>query len=228
VTDYGLFGSLFAFDFKEEHFEAIKQGVGILKTSPIDDESGEALIEMMDILESRTFNEMRHESDLVFFSPATSLIPMTASYYDEQRDDGKKRMDMLNYVLKSKYRKNTASFKENEDHIEFISLYMQKLIEEEMQGEEGADSLGKELFEKILNPMIDQLSEKLFTHEKSVLYKEAAIVLSTFAEFERLFLNVARPVLSMDKNAAPAIRPRKIKKAPRKLVERNIDEFVSI
>ncbi len=226
---YGMFASLFAFNFTETHFNSIVESVDILSSSPLDDESEVALKKMQEQLSLSTFASVKDESDSVFFSPTTSLIPTTASYYDEQRDDGKKRMDMMNYVLQSKVRRNTSVFKENEDHIEFISLFMQNLIQEELRGEEGADVLAKDVFEKVLNPMIDQLSVKLYNHENSKLYKEAAIVLNTFAGFERLFLDVAEPDMSKIKNAVPHhMAPRKVKKAPRKMVDRNIDEFVSI
>ena len=226
---YGMFASLFAFSFNERHFSKITEAVDILVTNPLDDDSGEALMQMKTMLETSSFGDIKAESDMVFFSPTTSLVPMTASYYDEQRDDGKKRLDMMNFVLQSKFRRNTVVFKENEDHIEFISLFMQRLIEDELHGQEGSAGLARAVFENVINPMIDQLSEKLFCHEKSKLYRQAAIVLDSFAGFERLFFNLPRPAAQDQRNNVSAnMKPRKIKKAPRKLVERNLDEFVSI
>ena len=67
-------------------------------------------------------------------------------------------------------------------------LFLKTLIEEEIKGQEYAQCLAREVFEQILNPMIDTLSEKVFNHENSLFYKNAAIVLRSFAEFERLFL----------------------------------------
>lgn len=229
VVYYGMFASLFAFNFTKSHFDSVVEAVELLSSSPLDEESEKALNTMNSMLQTASFASVKDENDNVFFSPTTSLIPTTASYYDEQRDDGKKRVDMMNYVLQSKYRRNTDVFKENEDHIEFISLFIQSLVQEELKGEEGADTLAREVFERVLNPMVDQLSLKLYNHEKSVLYREAAIVLHTFAGFERLFLDVAEPDVSDIRNAVPhEIAPRKVKKAPRKMVDRNIDEFVSI
>ena len=226
---YGMFASLFAFNFTKTHFDSIIEAVDVLSSRPLDEESGVALYKMKEILQDSSFETVKNESDKVFFSPTTSLIPTTASYYDEQRDDGKKRVDMMNYVLQSKFRRNTDVFKENEDHIEFISLFMQSLIQEELKGEEGADTIARDVFDNILNQMIDQLSVKLYNHENSELYKEAAIVLNTFAGFERLLLDVAEPDLSNVKNTVPHhMAPRKVKKAPRMMVDRNIDEFVSI
>lgn len=226
---YGLFASLFAFSFNESHFKAIVRAVDLLCVSPLDEDSGEALREMKSILETSTFRDVKDESDMVLFSPTTSPVPMTASFYDEQRDDGKKRVDMMRLVLQSKFRRNTEVFKENEDHIEFIALFMQQLIEEHVQGDEGAEVVAATVFETVVNPMVNQLSAKIFHHENSVLYRHAAVVLDSFAEFERLFLDVARPaVANVSESTQPAKKLRKEKKAPRELVDRNVDEFVSI
>ena len=226
---YGMFASLFAFSFSESHYNKIIKAVDILSASPLDDDSGKALVTMKAILETSTYKTVKDESDMVFFSPTTSFIPMTASYYDEQRDDGKKRVAMMNFVFQSKFRRNTDVFKENEDHIEFISLFMQRLIEEEICGQEGSDVIVRNVFENVINPMIDHMSKQLFNHENGVLYKQSAIVLDSFASFERLFFDVSKCVVDENRNtASPNIKPRKIKKAPRKLIERNLDEFVSI
>lgn len=226
---YGMFASLFAFDFDEKNFRAVVESIDILSVQPMDEESGEALASMKEMLLSRSYQEVKDESDLVFFSPTTSLIPTTSSFYDEQRDDGKKRVDMMNYVLASKFRRNTETFKENEDHIEFISLFMQKLIEEQLQGSDGSEDVAKNVFENILNHMMDPLSRKLYEHENSELYRYAAVVLDSFTQLERLYLNVARPdEKSVRSTVKPHIKPRKIKKAPKELVTRNMDEFVSV
>ncbi|TKB09432.1 hypothetical protein FCL48_10805 [Desulforhopalus sp. IMCC35007] len=226
---YGMFASLFAFNFNESHHDSIIAAVNVLAEHPMDEESGMALKAMIQQLEALTFEGLKNEGNQIFFSPTTSHVPMTASFYDEKRDDGKKRVAMMNYVLNSNYRRNTDIFKENEDHIEFIALFLKTLIEEEIKGQEYAQCLAREVFEQILNPMIDTLSEKVFNHENSLFYKNAAIVLRSFAEFERLFLNVSRPAVSAyDEIAGPDIKARKVKKPPRQLVERNVEEFVSI
>jgi len=226
---YGMFASLFAFNFDEKNLATVVESIDVLASQPIDDESGQALHSMQKMLLATTYQEVKDESDMVFFSPTTSLIPTTASYYDEQRDDGKKRVDMMNYVLASTFRRNTELFKENEDHIEFVSLFMQKLIEEQLPGKDGSEEVAKNVFENILNHMLDPLSRKLYEHEHSELYKHAAVVLDSFTQLERLYLNVARPdEQSVRSTVKPHIKPRKIKKAPKELVTRNMDEFVSV
>ncbi|BHH82876.1 TorD/DmsD family molecular chaperone [Desulforhopalus sp. 52FAK] len=229
IIYYGMFASLFAFNFDKKNYATVVESVDILSAQPMDDESGEALECMKEILHSRSYQEVKDESDLVFFSPTTSLIPTTSSFYDEQRDDGRKRVDMMNYVLASKFRKNSETFKENEDHIEFISVFMQKLIEEQLQGNDGSGNVAKNVFENILNHMLDPLSKKLYEHENGDLYRYAAVVLDSFTQLERLYLGVAQPDEKMVRSTVkPQIKPRKIKKAPKELVTRNMDEFVSV
>lgn len=226
---YGLFASLFAFSMDEDNYTNITSAIEILNQSPIDEQTATALSKMQEILPTLRFDGLKNESDLVFYSPTTSLVPMTSSYYAEQRDDGKKRVEMMNYVLQSKFRRNSSEYKENEDHIEFICLFMQQLIQDELKGETHSNCLGKNIFKDILNPMLDPLSEKLLAHEHSVLYKESAIVLQSFTEIERLFHGVDKPVVIDESSLAkPNIKLQKEKKAPKQMVDRNHDEFVSV
>lgn len=226
---YALFASLFAFSMDEDNYKNIICAIDILNKKPIDEQTASALNLMQERLQTLGFEGLKDESDLVFFSPTTSLVPMTSSYYSEQRDDGKKRVEMMNYVLQSKFRRNSTEYKENEDHIEFICLFMQQLIQDELQGETHSNCLAKNIFNDILNGMLDSLSEKLIAHEHSHLYREAAIVLQSFTNIERLFYSVNKPVeIDPSTLAKPNIKLQKEKKAPREMVERNHDEFVSL
>lgn len=226
---YGLFASLFTFNMNEEHYEKTVKCVDLLCENPIDEDSEIALKELQKGLKSGGFEALHNESNDIFYNPITSFIPMTASYFFEERDDGQKRVEMLNYILKTKYRKDGEQYKENEDHIEFISLFMQKLIEDEIAGDEQGAELAKQVFENILNSMIDEFTEKVYKHEKSDLYKQAAVIFKSFNECERLFLNVTKPaVLDRDSLSKPNIKLRKEKKPPRMMVNRNFGEFGSV
>ena len=226
---YGLFASLFAFSMNENNYKNITSAVEILNQSPIDEQTASALSLMQESLNTLGFEGLKDESDMVFFSPTTSLVPMTASYYSEQRDDGKKRVEMMNYVLQSKFRRNRDEYKENEDHIEFICLFMQGLIHDELAGETHSNCLAKNIFKDILNGMLNPLSEKLMAHEHAHLYKQAAIVLQSFTDIERLFYSLDKPVVVDTTHLAkPNIKLQKEKKAPKEMVDRNHDEFVSV
>lgn len=193
IVYYGLFSSLFSFCMGQDEFANIVKALDILSANPIDEQSEKAFTNMKRRLEKGGYIALKNESDRIFYNPTTTFVPMTASYYIEKRDDGTKRMEMLSYVLESKFRRNTNQFKEHEDHIEFVLLFMQKLINEELQGDASAHLLSKKVFATVLNGMIDEFGDNLFNHEKSYFYKQAALALRSFIDFERLFHNIARP-----------------------------------
>jgi TorA maturation chaperone TorD len=194
IVYYGLFSSFFAFSIDESDFKNIVDAVDILSTNPLDDQTEKSLKNIKRRLNKGGYDALKNESDKVFFSPTTIFVPMTASYYNEQRDGGNKRIEMMSYVLESKFRRNTDEYKEYEDHIEFVMLFIQKLINEELQGDLSAQMLSKKVFVNILNEMIDEFSNNLFNHEKSQLYKQIVLALRSFIDFERLYLNIAQPI----------------------------------
>ena len=52
----------------------------------------------------------------------------------------------------------------------------------------------EELFKEIINPNIDEFINDLFNHESSEVYKDVAVLLQGFIEFERVVLNAPRPI----------------------------------
>ncbi len=210
IIYYGLFASLFSFSLEEENFEKIVQYVDILSTNPIDESTERALTNIKRRLNKGGYLALKKESDRIFYNPTTTFIPMTASYYIEQRDDGKKRIEMTNYVFESKFRRNSDEYKEHEDHIEFILLFIQKLIHEELAGDNSAPILAKKIFVHILNEIIDDFSLNLFNHETSFFYKQVALALNSFVDFERLYFNVQKPAeTKADRLAKPNIKKEK-------------------
>ncbi len=218
IVYYGLFSSLFSFNMKEDKYKKIVQYVDILSTSPIDEQTEKALINIKRRIKKGGYIAVKMESDRIFFNPTTTFIPMTASYYIEHRDNGNKRIEMINYVFESKFRRDTDQFKEHEDHIEFILLFIQKLIHEELEGDTSAPILARKVFSHILNEMIDDFSLNLFNHEKSFFYKQIALALRSFIDFERLYFNVQKPVKTEPNNLAkPNIK--KDKQQPRECIK---------
>ena len=90
-------------------------------------------------------------------------------------------------------RRDEAKFKENEDNVGFVFALMSEFIaranELELYGE-----LEERLFKEIINPNIDEFIESLFNHESSEIYKDVAVLLQGFIEFERVVLSAPRPI----------------------------------
>ncbi|MGB7403382.1 MAG: molecular chaperone TorD family protein [Arcobacter sp.] len=221
---YGLFCSLFSFIDNNKEYENIERIIELLSNSPIDEHSKEALNKMNEFLKAKGFDGLKEENNQVFFSPSTSYIPVTASYYNEDRDDGQKRVEMTNIVLKSTFRKNTISFKDAEDHISFILNFIQKLIEEDLENIENP--LVLECFSNILNGFIDLFINFVYKHEESDFYKNSAILLKVFIELERALLNVEKP--KEHKRRTQHELFHKKRKEFVKRAKRNFDEVTSL
>jgi TorA maturation chaperone TorD len=211
VIYYGLFSSFFSFNIKKDDYEMLVSAVEILLQSPLDEQSENALTKIQRRLHKAGFSGLKEESDRVFYSPTSTFVPMTASYYIEQRDDGSKRLEMIQYISESKFRRNSEEYKEHEDHIEFILRFLQKLIIEELNGDISSHQLAKKIFANVLNEIIDDFSDNLFDHEKSSLFKQVALVLRSFIDFERFYFNINKPG-NIDKKAHARTKIKKSKK----------------
>ncbi len=190
---YRLFSSLFAFVMKEDRFDGIENIIQILKNSAIDENAEKSLENMDRIIKSQGLSFISKEYDTIFYDLSSDPVPTTASFYEEERDDGKKRLMMVKYVLKSKYRKDSEKFSDLEDDAGFIFSFINKLILDEISGDENAKTLEKEVFENILNDFIDEFIENVYMHENSAFYQEVALLLKIFIEFERIFLDIKKP-----------------------------------
>ncbi len=210
VIYYGLFSSFFSFNITKEDYEVLVSSVELLLQSPIDEQSEIAFTKIHRRLTKAGFAGLKQESDRVFYSPTSTFVPMTASYYIEQRDDGSKRLEMIQYVAESKFRRNSAEYKEHEDHIEFIFRFMQKLIVEEINGDVFSNQLAKKIFANVLNDIIDEFADNLFNHEKSLVFKQVALVLRSFIDFERFYFNINKPGnIDRKTHAKPQIKKSK-------------------
>ena len=223
---YGLFASLLTFFENANDLEVIQKTINVLASNPLDEASKVAFSNMQNLLITKDYSFLKEESDKVFFSPYAAYIPVTASFYVESRDDGKLRLAMVNYVLSSKFRRDTKKFKELEDHIGFIVLFMQKLIEDELSGNEASAQLSREVFVNILNPFVDEFIAALYAHELSHFYQELAVVMQSFIALERLYLDVKKPV---KQDETPRVFINEIHKERKPIKERpkkNMKEFV--
>lgn len=224
---YGLFAAAFSFNFTKHEYQLINNNIKILRSHPVNELNEVTLYEMEKLVESLGFRGIKQESDEIFFSPITTMLPTTASYYYEKRDDGSQRTMMINYLFQSKFRKNGEEFKENEDHIEFILLFLQRLIEDELNGNTESGQLAGKIFANILDGMINQFTQNVFYHENARFYKHTAILLSSFMEMERQYLQIEQQTLAEVKDMArPELRKEKL--PPRQMVTRNFAEFGSI
>jgi TorA maturation chaperone TorD len=221
---YGVFSVFFSFLEKNGKIEVLRENLEILKANAFSEYVGDALENILLILEHDGDEALVKESNEIFFNPYSEFIAMTASYYDEQRDDGKMRMKMLEYVLHSKFRRDQDNFKENEDHISFILEFIQKLLLQSVETKSKcSEELAKTIFKEVLNKFVDDFILSLYEHQNSYIFKEVAIIFQAFIELERTYLGVEKPKLQA--HASSVKIEKKVTKPFKKRPQKNFDEI---
>jgi len=187
---YGFFSKLFTFTYDKERFSGVKEAAEILKNYALEENSKKALEHFLQNYDEK---KLANEYDEIFYDLSQDPVPTTASFYDEEIENGKMKVKMVDIVLSSKFRKN-EEYKDSEDDIGFILPFMQYLILEKLKGDEKSEWLENKTFD-ILNTFIDDFIENVYMHEASNLYKDIAVVLKAFIESERIFLEKPKPVI---------------------------------
>jgi len=206
---YNLFANFFIVPSDVKNYLELVSLVNILKDKPLDDYSSEALENLSKSLDPTSNVELIEEFDHLFYSPMSKTIRLTASFYDEGVESGKKRVEMLQFIGKTKIRRDEKEFYEYEDSIGFIFSFLAELCDLVANGEKEYENTIHCIFSEILNDFADDVAKVIYEHESSKIYKELMVVLHSFLEFERLYLDVGKP------------KPREIK------VENNSCETIS-
>jgi TorA maturation chaperone TorD len=224
---YGLFASVFTYFETDKNFKALQNTVDLLSQNPLDSNSATALLNMKSILDEKGFRALKDEANIVFYSPSTAYIPMSASYYCEARDDGKKRQEMLELVNLSNFRRDTQTYKDNEDNIAFMFNFMNHLIQNTLDGDNDSEKITRGVFERVLNEIVDQFASNVHEHENSDFYKSMAIVLKVFIEYERQLYSL-NPVNNSQAREVIKTHGNKEKVAAQEKAKRNFDEFKTL
>ncbi len=187
---YGFFSKLFTFTYDKDRFSGVKEAAEILKNYALEENSKKALEHFV---QNYNPQKLAEEFDEIFYDLSQDPVPTTASFYDEEIENGKMKVKMVDIVLSSKFRKN-EEYKDSEDDIGFIFPFMQYLILEKLKGDEKSEWLEGKTFD-VLNTFIDDFIENVYMHQAANLYKDIAVVLKAFIESERIFLEKPKPVI---------------------------------
>ena len=221
---YGVLATFFSFIEDETKIESLQKALGVLEENAINEHVENSIRIIQTSIFEEGFHALQKESNEIFFSPYDSYIPMTASFYQEDRDDGKLRMKMLDYVLHSSFRRDEKKFKENEDHISFILEFMQNLLIQSVQSQSKCgEEIAKSVFINVLNVFVDDFIVSLYKHKRAALFKEVAIIFQIFIELERAYLDVVSPTKETKSNIVTL--DKKVTKPFTKRIERNMDEI---
>jgi TorA maturation chaperone TorD len=202
---YAMFSRLFTLSGEMGKYYELRSLVETLKANPLDALSSEAFEKLYEQLDVRSNVTLVKEFDTLFYAPQTKTIRTTASYYDAGVENGRKRLEMQNFLAKTKIRRDEEKFSDYEDHIGFIFTVMAELTVLIADGEEVYANTAHCIFAEILNEFVDVFTKILYEHPESNIFKNVAVILKSFIAFERIYLDVSVPVAKPERELSEEI-----------------------
>jgi len=190
---YAMFSRFFTLSGEMGKYYELRTLVERLKVNPLDRLSAEAFETLYAQLPASSHVALIKEFDRLFYAPETKTIRTTASYYDAGVENGRKRLEMQNFLAKTKIRRDEEKFSDYEDHIGFIFTVMAELTVLTAEGEEVYVNTAHCIFSEILNEFVDIFTKTLYEHPESDIFKNVAVILKAFIAFERIYLDVSVP-----------------------------------
>jgi TorA maturation chaperone TorD len=202
---YAMFSRLFTLSGEMSKYYELRSLVETLKKNPLDALSAEAFETLYGQLSPSSNEALVKEFDKLFYAPETKSIRTTASYYDSGVENGRKRLEMQNFLAKTKIRRDEEKFSDYEDHIGFIFTVMAELTVLIADGEEVYANTAHCIFAEILNEFVDVFTKILYEHPESNIFKNVAVILKSFIAFERIYLDVSVPVAKPERELSEEI-----------------------
>ncbi len=197
---YAMFSRFFVFATDNSRYLELINLIDTLQKNPLDKTTSDAFTQIRKELKSDSNISFMKEFDSIFHSPETSMIRTTASYFDENVESGKKRLEMQNFLAKTKIRRDEKQYSDYEDHVGFIFSVMSELCDLISEDQEEYINTSHCIFDQILNEFIDDFAKEVYEHEEAKIFKNIVVLLKTFIEFERIFLEVSIPNKKENKN----------------------------
>jgi len=107
------------FHTSDEKFARWREQLSYLAQNPLSEQSAEAFAN----LDKFSFKELVNEQNEVLFG--FTNIPLSASFYEEGRDNGAARLRVIHCLNLSPYRRDKELCKDSEDYVGFIFLAME-------------------------------------------------------------------------------------------------------
>ena len=189
---YSLFSRFFVFSQDADRFAGVNAMLGLAAAHALNEESAAAIMRIQAKFDEKNPQNLVDEFDEIFHAPPSPLRN-SLSYYDEGYEVGHACAKVRKILARTDLRRDEAKFKENEDNVGFLFALMSEFIARESELELYGE-LEEQLFKEVINPNLDEFIESLFNHESSEIYKDVAVLLQGFIEFERVVLSAPRPV----------------------------------
>ena len=189
---YSLFSRFFVFSQDADRFSGVNAMLGLASAYALNEESAAAIMRIQAKFDEKNPQNLVDEFDEIFHAPPSPLRN-SLSYYDEGYEVGHACAKVRKILARTDLRRDEAKFKESEDNVGFVLALMSEFIARESELELYGE-LEEQLFKEVINPNIDEFIESLFNHESSEIYKDVAVLLQGFIEFERVVLSAPRPI----------------------------------
>ena len=189
---YSLFSRFFVFSQGADRFSGVNAMLGLASAHALNEESAAAIMRIQAKFDEKNPQNLVDEFDEIFHA-LPSPLRNSLSYYDEGYEVGHACAKVRKILARTDIRRDEAKFKENEDNVGFVFALMSEFIARESELELYGE-LEEQLFKEIINPNIDEFINDLFNHESSEVYKDVAVLLQGFIEFERVVLSAPRPI----------------------------------
>ncbi|ORI04447.1 TorD/DmsD family molecular chaperone [Campylobacter concisus] len=189
---YSLFSRFFVFSQEADRFSGVNAMLGLASAHALNEESAAAIMRIQVKFDEKNSQNLADEFDEIFHA-LPSPLRNSLSYYDEGYEVGHACAKVRKILARTDIRRDEAKFKENEDNVGFVFALMSEFIARESELELYGE-LEEQLFKEIINPNIDEFIENLFNHKSSEIYKDVAVLLQGFIEFERVVLSAPRPI----------------------------------
>lgn len=189
---YSLFSRFFVFSQGADRFSGVNAMLGLASAHALNEESAAAIMRIQVKFDEKNSQNLADEFDEIFHA-LPSPLRNSLSYYDEGYEVGHACAKVRKILARTDIRRDEAKFKENEDNVGFVFALMSEFIARESELELYGE-LEEQLFKEIINPNIDEFINNLFNHESSEIYKDVAVLLQGFIEFERVVLSAPRPI----------------------------------
>ena len=189
---YSLFSRFFVFSQDADRFASANAMLGLAAAHALNEESAAAIMRIQAKFDEKNPQNLADEFDEIFHA-LPSPLRNSLSYYDEGYEVGHACAKVRKILARTDIRRDEAKFKENEDNVGFVFALMSEFIARESELELYGE-LEEQLFKEIINPNIDEFINDLFNHESSEVYKDVAVLLQGFIEFERVVLSAPRPI----------------------------------
>lgn len=189
---YSLFSRFFVFSQGADRFSGVNAMLGLASAHALNEESAAAIMRIQVKFDEKNSQNLADEFDEIFHA-LPSPLRNSLSYYDEGYEVGHACAKVRKILARTDIRRDEAKFKENEDNVGFVFALMSEFIARESELELYGE-LEEQLFKEIINQNIDEFINDLFNHESSEVYKDVAVLLQGFIEFERVVLSAPRPI----------------------------------